>query len=747
LGAVYVVGLAFWAGQDSTFDERQGGAQARQIDALVHGPFGGEITRMGVAITAAAIALGALLGWIASGLIGLRETLGPPPARLSRSRAYRPLLVIAVVAVLHGALQLRAMAVAPQLYSNEWYAQGGWRRSLQLLATDVLGPNGIVGASLVAVALFIAGRPSRWRLWPQRAARAVEVVDRRLIVVALAPWQARRVAAFGAASFCALTLFGLAVTQTPPASARAAPGAATIPADDARPNILVLAADSLRADHLDMRTAPHLSSLATHGTRFDRAYVSLPRTFPSWVTLLTGRHPHHHGIRSMFPRWEERTEDFDALPERLARAGWATGVVSDYAGDIFSRIDLGFGVVETPRFDFRQLVRERALERETPLLPVLDSRLGRAAFPVLREMNTASDPRLLAGDAVRAMRALASRGPFFLLVFFSTAHFPYASPSPYYDRFTDPAYAGRYKYDKPVGLGQEAPPDARDERQVRALYDGAVAAIDDAAQSIIDALDSGGFQRKTIVVVTADHGETLFDHGHGQGHGDHLFGDEGTHIPLVVVDPRRQPPPHDDSIVRDVDLAPTLYALSGVTPPGDLDGRSLEPALSARPLPPARAYAETELWFTEQIPGLPSDMRLPYPGIAKLTEVDTRHGDEVVLKRDVRALTIVARHRMVREDRWKLLYVPTRAGVRWMLFDTREDPGETADVAAAHPDVLARLRSDLWAWMRRDKEMTERGGYLVPRESDALPLAGAESGLVRLDDDVQADRDRRREQK
>ena len=150
-----------------------------------------------------------------------------------------------------------------------------------------------------------------------------------------------------------------------------------------------------------------------------------------------------------------------------------------------------------PEFDFRQLVRQRALERETPLLPWLHSRLGRAAFPVLREMNDAADPQMLARDAVRAMRSLEGQGPFFLVVFFSTAHFPYAAPSPFYGRFTDAGYRGRYKYDKPVGLGRDAPADADDERQVRALYDGAVLAIDDASQTILDALESDGHRRRT----------------------------------------------------------------------------------------------------------------------------------------------------------------------------------------------------------------------------------------------------------
>ena len=391
-------------------------------------------------------------------------------------------------------------------------------------------------------------------------------------------------------------------------------------------------------------------------------------------------------------------------------------------------------MVDVPEFDFRQLVRQHAVERETPLMPVLHSRLGRAVFPVMRELNDAADPGMLAGDAVRAMRRLESRGPFFLVVFFSTAHFPYAAPSPYYGHFTDPAYRGRYKYDKPVGLGSDAPADMRDQAQVRALYDGAVLAIDDAAQSILDAAAADGIADHTVVVVTADHGETLYDHGHGIGHGDHLFGDEGTHVPLVVVDPRHPAARREAAIVRDVDLAPTLYALTGVQPPADLDGQSLAPALEGQPTPARHAYAETELWFTEDIPGLANDLRLPYPGIARLTEVDSQHGDELVLQKAMRPLTIVARHRMVRDDRWKLVYVPARTGVRWMLFDTVADPGEVQDVAAAHPDVVARLQGDLWSWMRQDPDMTERGGYLVPNDARVGRGAAGDVGLMRLDD-------------
>ena len=423
----------------------------------------------------------------------------------------------------------------------------------------------------------------------------------------------------------------------------------------------------------------------------------------------------------MFPTWDDRARDFDALPARLARAGYATGVVSDYAGDIFGRIDLGFERVDTPTFDFRQLIRQRALERETPLLPLLHSQLGRRLFPVMRELSDAADPMLLADDVRAALHAMREK-PFFLTVFFSTAHFPYAAPAPFYAKYTDPAYRGRFKYHKPVGLGEDTPPDGADIRQIRGLYDGSVSAIDEAVARVLRSLESEGLADDTIIVVTADHGETLYENGHGQGHGDHLFGDEGTHVPLVVYDPRiakagsKLAGLSADGIARDVDLAPTLYELAGVPAPADLDGRSLAPALLGDALEPRFAYAETELWFTEEIPGLEADLRMPYPGIMALTELDTRHNAEIVMRRELLALTGMARHRMIRDDRFKLVYVPTRKGVKYMLYDTLVDPGETRDVSAANAEVLAHLRAELWAWMLRDPQMEQKDGFLVPRD-------------------------------
>ena len=722
-GALVVVALAVWAGRRGHADDADLGdvRRAEAVESFVAHRFGAEITRMQIGILATALALGLILGLVAELLVRVRYSR----VELAQRRLARALLENALVCLgIEAALVMWAMADSPQLYAARWYAMGGLARTVQIVATDVLGRHGVVAFAMVAAVIY--ARPARIVALVRRAPRLAGVAG--AVAVAVVAAIALRAGADagrrGDSSVPEPNWLRTKPSRSPPA---APPSAAR------RPNVLILAADSLRADRLDARVAPTLAKLAARGTSFDHAYVSIPRTFPSWVTILTGRHAHHHGIRSMFPTWEERARDFDALPQRLAQAGYATAVVSDYAGDIFGRIELGFGRVDTPTFDFRQLIRQRALERETPLLPVLHSQLGRTLFPVMRELSDAADPRLLAGDVASVLHALSASKdrPFFLTVFFSTAHFPYAAPAPFYAKYTDPAYRGRFKYHKPVGLGADAPPDAADVTQIRALYDGAVSAVDDAAARILGALEREGLAGDTIVVVTADHGETLYDGGHGAGHGDHLFGDEGTHVPLVVYDPRvaqSAAAPHVARIARDVDIAPTLYALTGVAPPGDLDGTSLMPELAATAatatatatataVAPRFAYAESELWFTEETAGIAPELRMPYPGIFALTEIDARHDAEIVMRRDMQPITRMARHRMVRDERWKLVYVPTRKGVKYILFDTVADPAEVSDVAASHPEEVARLRTQLWAWMLEDQAMEQRDGYLVPRQA------------------------------
>jgi arylsulfatase A-like enzyme len=440
--------------------------------------------------------------------------------------------------------------------------------------------------------------------------------------------------------------------------------------------------------------------------------VTVPRTFPSFVTLLTGRYPYHHGIRHMFPDAAQRRAIGPSLPAALRDAGYATAVVSDYAGEIFSRTPLGFTDVDVPYFDMKTIVDQRGLQVHPSVLPYATSALGRRLFPAVDALPEFSDPELLADRALARLDRLADR-PFFLTVFFSAAHFPYAAPAPYYRRYAARDYAGPFRYQKPP-LGP-APVTADDVAQVRALYDGAVTAVDAAIARILGRLDERGLTDHTLVVLLADHGENLYDvDGRGMGHGDHLEGSAADHVPLVVVDPVHRPAPHAvGGIVRDVDLAPTLAALVGVAaPPGD--GVDLAPLLSgARDTLGLEAYAETELWFTADGPGFAADERLPYPTVTGVTDL-AADGD-IFVRPEWQDLIVAAKHRALRTERWKLIYRPTRDGVRWQLFDLAADPDERTDVLAAQPEVARRLRARLEAWMTADGRTVMRGGFAVPQ--------------------------------
>lgn len=701
-GAIYVLVLAARAGARSDADDTDigGGARADAVHAFIEKRYAGDVRNVAVAISATALAIGIFVGLLAWLLLYLRNR----PRKTPWGRALESL---ALVVMVHASFFAYGMAKAPQLYAAKFYAQGGILRLLQVLATDTFGRAGVVVVSLLLALVYVS---------PSLFSRLRAVVSSVRGRVMRAPSTAAIVLLVGLGGSW-LALSDGRVSELSASAVSVAHAAPTGAPAAKRPNVLILAADSLRNDHVVPRTMPNLSRYAEESLRFSRAYVSLPRTFSSWVTLLTGRYAYHHGVRSMFPRWEERAKDLDAIPERLAREGYQTAVVSDYAGDIFGRVDLGFQVTETPGFDFRTLVRQRAIERETPLLPFLHGPTGRKLFPVLRELNDAADPDMLAGDVKSALRRMSSGDkPFFLTVFFSTAHFPYAAPAPYYAKFASQKYRGRYKYHKPVGLAHDLPPDDEDKAQIRALYAGATTAIDDAMQSVLTELSRLGLADDTIVVVTADHGEALFEDGHGQGHGDHLFGDQGTHVPLIIHDPRAKKRGVLDGIVRDVDVTPTLYELCGVAPPQDVDGLSLARQVRGEPLEARTAFAESELWFTEEIDSLPPTMRMPYPGIFGLTEIDSQHGDEIVLRKNMVGLTTMARHRMAKDASFKLVYVPTREGVNYMLFDTVNDPRELSDVSAAHPDVVNRMKADLLGWMLREPGSRVVSGFVFPPE-------------------------------
>jgi arylsulfatase A-like enzyme len=701
MGILFFAGLfavcLITGGSFSTF-----GVRDEALEKLVFGSFFADVLWAQAAILLATLAVGWTLGAACGLFVSLSaRALGRDPGRWTR-RAFAAAALVA----LHALLTARSVAEYPQLYTEWFYDRGGWLAGLQVTITDL--PLwvfdlalGLCAALFAAAALLAARRASLWS---------------RIRVHLSALRGSRR----GLAVVAAATVMGCAAFALWP-----------LRAADEGPNILLIAVDSLRPDRLSAyghtRPTPSIDRLAREGTIFDRAYSTLPRTFPAWTTLLTGQWPYRHGIRHMFPSRKERERAPTALPKALAAAGYRTSVVADYAGDIFTRMDYGFERVDAPTFNFPTLIALRSFEIHKQLLPYVTNGIGRRIFPVLRELAQNADPRDLGDRAVAELRRLASSGKFMLAVFFSATHFPYAAPSPYYRLYTDPAYAGPYRYHKFHELGRGIRLTAADVRQIQDLYDGAVRSVDDQVGRLLDALDDLGATRNTLVVLLSDHGEHLHDAGLGMGHGDHLRGDQAMRIPLVLRGPgipagRRVP-----GIVRDLDLAPTLYARLGLTPAAPVDGTDLAPLLAGQDDLGLEVYAETGLWFVDDGEEFFQRQRIPYPPLTELGRLDERH--EVVVKERYRDLVLVAKHRMVQTKEHKLIYIPTRDGVRYELYDLARDPAQERDVAGKHPEVVGAMKAKLFRWMLGERGVHLRREFLLPSSSaSGSPPVALEGG-------------------
>ncbi len=653
---------------------------------------GGTMVREQLRLLALQAALSLLGGVVVWALLAARDRVA---LRWPANRWWRLARGLSVAFVLHLYALARAMVWMPALFADQWYLKGGWRAWVQSFVTDRLGLAGLDILAVLAVLAFVFGPLARAdvrRAWkPTRWWRSV---PRGKIFL----WGGLPV--FVLAGSLALASWVLA-----PATATKNKG----------PNIVILASDGMRTDRVyDPKVAPHFASLGAKSAVFHRAYTSLARTFPSWVSLLTGRFPHSHGVRHMFPGPGVLARIGPTLPRILARRGWKTAVVSDYAGEIFSRVDLGFQKVDAPSFSFAEIVRQGGLRLHTSLLPYVSGEVGRRLLPLVNGFPDASDPFLLQRRVRAQLRRLKDSGQFFLLAFFSVTHFPYSAPWPYYRKFVDRGYHGPFKYSKTRRLG-ESKPSSADIRHVRGLYDGTIAAADDAVFGVLEELKRLGLSGRTIVVVTADHGENLYEADLGMGHGDHLRGEQALRIPLIVHVPGKTGV-HVRSVVRDVDLGPTLAGLVGATLP-KADGVDLRPLMDGKKKDLGLdAFSETGLWFTSSGEGFEAKDRMPYPEVlGGLLEVDKDNGFLIRVKKRYKDLVVAAKHRCIVSGKWKLIYVPLPDGVHFHLYDVSKDQVGSKDLAEQHPDVVTKLWRRLRAWMLRDPRAEALGSYVVPR--------------------------------
>ncbi|RKI08871.1 arylsulfatase [Corallococcus sp. AB030] len=578
--------------------------------------------------------------------------------------------------VVEGFLVAADMARHPHLYAATLYERSEVTAAV-LRGLSGTQPSGWTFAAWVLPVLSVLAVVGRWLAESSR-------------------WRGVLGGVTAAAAVAGFTGLGLTRTEQGPEST-----------GRARPNLLILASDGLRPDHLSGNgysrpTSPNIDRLMEEGTRFNDTVVQVPRTAPSWTTLLTSQYAGEHPVVHTLVGREARETKLTTLATALEAQGYRTAVVADYAGDHFSRFPYGFQKVSAPDFRFPDLVRQRMLITHVALLPW--TALAPGLFKERGEFPELTDPAPLRTRVRHVLDGLPEDAPFALVVFASSTHFPYAAPWPLEGKYVERGYRGPWRFGATPRM--EVDPDApattpEDVAALGANYDAGVRTFDGLVGNLRADLERRGRWDDTLVVLVSDHGEHLEDEGLGQGHGDHLWGSAGLRIPFVVRMPGQVASGRQvTQRARSLDVAPTVLDLLGVPAPESFRGRSLAPLARPGPepkaLPDVPALIETDIWFSDRDGHAYQTVRVPYPWLYDIAMVEGDTG-EIALKPEWEGPVRRARHRGLYLGRWKLLELPTPDGVRVQLFDTVSDPSELRDVAGDHPDIVATLRAKLAA--------------------------------------------------
>ena len=415
--------------------------------------------------------------------------------------------------------------------------------------------------------------------------------------------------------------------------------------------VFLLTVDTLRADHLSVygyprQTSPNLERLAEGSLVFKRAIAQWPRTGASFASLFTGRYPDTTGLTH---RADIRVPDeYLTLPELFQGAGYETvAVISNPVLSTSLGWDTGFDeYVETWR-DLGPLPNNpHKVRRRTNALEVT-----RLATPLL------------------SRHAAAEK--LFVWIHYTDTHAPYTLPRGVRNPFLGDPWDDRQdtvEAHLPISrlIGQQSQTSF-----YIAQYDANILLVDREIGALLDHAESLGLLEDALLIFTADHGESLGEHGAYFMHGELPF-NASAHVPLIFKDYRRAGERLDvASAVELVDLYPTIGDLIGAAAPEGMEGDSLAlflgPGLRAR----GGGAAEDRIRYAFSSAGA------------------SRAGSRY--------------YRTVQDAGWKLIFHPGSAGNSFDLFRTDEDPAETNDLAQAEVEQLGRLRSELFAWMEARK--------------------------------------------
>ena len=435
-----------------------------------------------------------------------------------------------------------------------------------------------------------------------------------------------------------------------------------------RPNVVVLVLDTLRADHVGAyggrALTPNIDRLARRGMRFTRVFNEAMPTIPARRSIMTGRRVfpfrRWRAYPDLFraPGWAPIADPNSTFTSVMGRRGYWTAYVTDnpflvHAG-VFRRFRESFDLFA----DTRRRVSAERLKAVTrgdvhrwlvpeARIPGLNEKMrryiARTSGYWRDETRSLAARTYTTGSAVleRALR----RQPFALVVDTFEPHEPWTPPRHYIDLYRNRRFRGSEPgialYD-PVRRWLSKARAPQVVTRLRDVYAAEVTMTDRWLGVFLDQLDTLGLRKNTIVVLTADHGHLLGDHG-WTGKSPMVLHPALIQTPLILADPRgRMAGRAAGYFASTHDIAPTLLAMSGLRRPKAMNGVNLAPLLRGQ-APPAR--------------------NLAYGGYGN--------------------------YFFARTSRWAL--ISDNRALRPRLFNLKADPRERHNVAHRYPALVRRL--------------------------------------------------------
>jgi len=409
-----------------------------------------------------------------------------------------------------------------------------------------------------------------------------------------------------------------------------------------RPNVIFIIMDATRADHLSCygyhrKTSENIDRIAEQGTLYEQCISPASWTLPSLASFFTGLHPKSHRVTSknLILR-----ASYPNLTVQLKKAGYRTQGFScnAWVGE-FSGLDRGFEHVED-------------------------------IWRGLNSSSTDSGANSANQLALKWIDSLDKAEPFFAFIHYMEPHFPYRPPEPFDRSYTESDMEKEIvkrvrSWDSPRELGfilkdPESLISPTELEVLRAQYDGEIKYLDGKIGELVEALSQRGLLDNSILIITADHGEHIGDHGlldHKMSVYDSLI-----RVPLIIRYPshfasglkiRRQ--------VQTIDLFTTLVALCGLE----------------------KAKTEGTSLLQNPLPG--EEKRTTFSEFARpllFIDVIERHFPMADYSRIDRALL------SVRTDRYKLIRASDK---RHELYDLLSDPQEQRNLIDQMPEVANLL--------------------------------------------------------